>query len=51
MAGPKTGWQAKVTNNEMPRLGSGPVNPVWLFVITGAVLISPYAAREGGPNS
>jgi hypothetical protein len=46
----KTGWRAKGTNNEMPGLGSGPVNRGWLFVVTGAVLISPYAARQGGPN-
>jgi hypothetical protein len=42
MAGPKTGWRAKGTpSKEMPGLGSGPVNWGWLFVVTGAVLISP----------
>jgi hypothetical protein len=49
MAGPKTGGWPKVTNNEMPGLGSGPVSLVWLFVVTGAVLISPYPTRDGGP--
>jgi hypothetical protein len=30
--------------------GAGPVKPGWLFVITEAVLISPYPHRDGGPT-
>jgi hypothetical protein len=29
---------------------TGPVRPGWLFVVTQAVLISPFPARETGPS-